>query len=372
LVPAFVALTLTGAFSEIAFEPSRLDFGTPQLGSAARLQVRLANQGATDFHGASIVVEGTDAKDFQVDAQPCATIAARETCTLWVDFRPQNVGVKHARLIVRANDGTEFSIDLQGAAWLVLPQPSPAKDLPPPPLPDKTPLPSGSSPPQAHTNFPPPVTPPAKPQTLPQMPSHASPPPPSPDDQLQHVVDELPLGNMVFNHPQEMRLGKQEYVYVRISQDLAHDLAQGLSTQGVTERDQIKVSTSMRVRLSGDPYFDVKGLTDKQQLVTKKDYTEWKFTVLPLKRGTWPLHLTITAVVRTPWGTEVFKDYPVKDEFVQVRVTAFGVVSSFIGGNWQWFLSAILIPLAVWIWRKRAELKKKTVAVATRSGSRRR
>ena len=103
--------------------------------------------------------------------------------------------------------------------------------------------------------------------------------------QIQQAVDALPLGEMVFHHLDVMQLRQQESAQVRISQDLQQDLVHGLSSQGVTERDQIKISTSMKVRLSGEPNFDVKPLNDEEQLVTKSGYTEWLFTVLPLKKG---------------------------------------------------------------------------------------
>jgi hypothetical protein len=184
--------------------------------------------------------------------------------------------------------------------------------------------------------------------------------------QIQQAVDALPLGEMVFHHLDVMQLRQQESAQVRISQDLQQDLVHGLSSQGVTERDQIKISTSMKVRLSGEPNFDVKPLNDEEQLVTKSGYTEWLFTVLPLKKGKWPLHVVITAVVRTPGGAEKYKDYPVKDELVEVRVTTFGAVKYFVEDNWQWILTAILIPIAVWTWKWRIGARGKKLA-ATRS-----
>src|SRR5262249_50855460 len=179
------------------------------------------------------------------------------------------------------------------------------------------------------------------------------------DDQLQQVLDNLPSGQVVFHHPNEMQLRKQEGVQVRISQDLQRDLTRGLSQRGTIERDLIKTSTSIKVRLSGDPYFDIKGLNDEEQLVTEKGYTEWSFTVLPLKKGHWPLHLLITAIIRTPFGTEKVKDYPVKDEIVEVQVTAFNAALLFVGDNWQWLATAVVIPLGIWLWKQRTGTKKR-------------
>src|SRR5205085_5435604 len=114
----------------------------------------------------------------------------------------------------------------------------------------------------------------------------------------------------------------------------------------------------MKVTLSGEPYFQVIALDAEEQLVTKKDFSEWKFTVIPKKRGKWPLHLRVSAVFHMPWGN-ASKDYLVKDELIQVRVTLFGAIGSFIFDNWQWIVSAIIFPLLIWAERKLRALKHK-------------
>jgi hypothetical protein len=63
-------------------------------------------------------------------------------------------------------------------------------------------------------------------------------------------------------------------------------------------------------------------------------------------------------------GTEKFKDYPVKDEFVQVQVTAFNAIWFSVGDNWQWLATAIVIPLAIWLWKRRANFRKRKLAAS--------
>lgn len=182
-----------------------------------------------------------------------------------------------------------------------------------------------------------------------------------PDDatELQRALDSLPLGQVIFHYPNQMEIRKAETAQVRISGNLTDDIAKGLSSQGVVERDQIRISTFMKVSLSGYPYFDVKAINDdEKQPIAKDEFTEWSFTVLPLKPGRWPLHLVITAVVRTPSGAEAYRDYPVKDEFVTVHVTTLGAIESFIFDNWQWLWTTILIPLTGWFWGRRRKAKK--------------
>ena len=192
-------------------------------------------------------------------------------------------------------------------------------------------------------------------------------PPPDPDQVLQNAVDSLPVGKVLFNHPSEMRMGEAKEVQVRITRDVAADISTGLTTPGtatkdqITEQQQIKVSTSMKVQLHGEPYFDVKSLTDEEQLISKTGFTEWKFTVIPLQGGKWPLHLTVTAVVHAA-DREKVKNLEVLDEQVTVQVSTLEVVQAFIGNNWQWLIGTIFIPVGAWLLPKFRKKKSRAQA----------
>jgi len=197
-----------------------------------------------------------------------------------------------------------------------------------------------------------PVPPPAPPPRL-------KPPRQSDSEKLQAAIDALPIGQVLFNHPNEMEVKNPETVRVRIAQSLLEDLSHDLKAGGTTERNQIPVSASMLVQVYGVPYFDVKALSEQEQLITQKGFSEWSFTVTPLKRGTWPLHLVVSAVIHTPWGSDKFKTYPVKDEVIHVKVTLLGAVGDFLADNWQWLWTTILIPVALWGWGKVRRQKQK-------------
>lgn len=190
---------------------------------------------------------------------------------------------------------------------------------------------------------------------------------PDPDQVLQNAVDSLPVGKVLFNHPTEMKMGEAREVQVRISRDVAADLSSGLTPSGtaakdqIMEQQQIKVSTSMKVQVHGEPYFDVKPLTDEEQLIDKSGFTEWKFTVIPLQGGKWPLHLTVTAVVHAA-DREKVKNLEVLDEQVTVQVSTLEVVESFIGNNWQWLIGTIIVPIGAWLLPKLRKKKSRAQA----------
>ena len=171
LVSGVVAITLAWVFSAIGLGPSQLQFGAVQIGSGSSLPVKLTNRGMTEFHAASVALEGEDAKDFDVDTKRCNTVAVGESCALWVEFQPRKPGPKHARLVVRTNDDKEFSSEFTGEATQgkVSPPPpvrghedaSPLAPVPPPTGPrDETPTPT--QPPALSTS---PVPSPEQPQT---------------------------------------------------------------------------------------------------------------------------------------------------------------------------------------------------------------
>jgi hypothetical protein len=180
-----------------------------------------------------------------------------------------------------------------------------------------------------------------------------------PDTLLEQAADNLPTGQVAVNHPEQMKVSHADTVRVRISRDQAVDLSKGLPAEGhATEHDPIAISTSMKVQLFGEPDFDIKPLDDTEQLITNKGFTEWSFTVVPLRSGKLPLHVRITAIVRAA-GIEKTKDFPVKDEFIQVRVSPMAAVGTFVSKNWQWLWSTILVPIALWLWNRQRKNKDK-------------
>jgi hypothetical protein len=178
------------------------------------------------------------------------------------------------------------------------------------------------------------------------------------------MIENLPEAQTVLQHPDPMQVQRADKVTVRVSRSLTTDLttpATQLRGQQklITEHDTIQVTPSLRVRLSGDPYFKVDNISDEEQLVGK-DTTEWSFNVVPQKAGTWPLHLLITRVFRTSSGEEKVKDYPAKDEYVKVSVLPPPtVLANFVGKNWQWLWTTVVVPLGLFLWNHRRKKNKK-------------
>jgi hypothetical protein len=175
----------------------------------------------------------------------------------------------------------------------------------------------------------------------------------STSEQIQQILDSLPQGQMVFNPPPQMFVGKQERLEVRISQDLKQELTKGLAGTGVPQTELIKVSQSMKVTLSGKPYFSIEPLNDEEQLIAAKEFTQWSWDVTPLEAGNRPLHLSVRAVIRVPGGGEKARDYPVEDRYIVVKITPMIWLQRFLQNYWQWIIGTLLLPALGWLIKKK-------------------
>ncbi len=113
---------------------------------------------------------------------------------------------------------------------------------------------------------------------------------------------------------------------------------------------RIRVSDRMEARLSG-PDFVITAVTPEVQAVTRTDVTEWKWEVKPLTKGRQHLHLTVSVLINVD-GASTLRTIRTFDKQIEVEVTWYQNVSSFLEGNWQWFWATILVPVAGLLWRK--------------------
>jgi hypothetical protein len=110
----------------------------------------------------------------------------------------------------------------------------------------------------------------------------------------------------------------------------------------------------MRATLAGQK-FDITAISPSQQAISSKEPTEWQWEVTADDTGTYPLYLTLTAVidingVQSPRQIESF------ERTIDVRVvpvTLTRKVLDFAGRNWQWLWTAILIPVVGLLFRRR-------------------
>lgn len=163
---------------------------------------------------------------------------------------------------------------------------------------------------------------------------------------LTEEFKRLPIGTIVFNPPETMKVGNADRIEARISRDSNADLITSLKGRGVPRTEELKISELMKVRLSGD-HFQIASLNEDDQIVDPSNFTEWAWNVTPKKRGKQVLHLHVTLRIRLPFGEEK-KDHPVLDREIVVSVNPVYSMKSFVATYWKWIVTALLLPLLGW------------------------
>jgi len=105
-------VTLKGVGQSIALNPTALDFGSVAVGTTSDLQtISISNVGTTSVTFIGMTLSGGAAADYIVAANTCgATIAAGDTCSVSIAFRPSKKGKRAAKFNVKNNGGGTPSV----------------------------------------------------------------------------------------------------------------------------------------------------------------------------------------------------------------------------------------------------------------------
>ncbi len=179
-------------------------------------------------------------------------------------------------------------------------------------------------------------------------------------DPFEAEVQKLLDRAIAFNPPSEMRQGATEIISARIAfQEIPKEvLIEGLPGRGQPQVERIKVSSVMKVTLIGDhAAFAIQNLNNEEQAVAGKEFAQWEWRVTPLVSGNQELVLRASAVISTPNRPEKNVDIPVLHKTIKVRVDPFYASRRFISNNWQWLWTALVVPIALAVWRLRKRKK---------------
>jgi hypothetical protein len=157
-------------------------------------------------------------------------------------------------------------------------------------------------------------------------------------------------GAILWNMPERMRVSLRERVEVRIGDtDLAEDqLREGLRGRGVPQIDRLEITPLMRVQLvASENDFLVKSLSTMDHLIRHDNAAKWDFDVVPIRSGSRVLRVLVSMRVKVESNEEIV-DLPSYEREVHVAVAPLHSTGAFIGRNWQWIATAIVVPLAAW------------------------
>ncbi len=128
------------------------------------------------------------------------------------------------------------------------------------------------------------------------------------------------------------------------------ELKQAIGEPGPVETAQIKISDYMEASLTG-PGFEITPVTPARQLVSQTEDTVWKWDVKAVREGKQRLNLTLNVIIDTG-GKERLRALRTFSKDIEIDVAFSYRVKLFVEDNWQWLWAAIVVPLAVWCWRR--------------------
>jgi hypothetical protein len=191
---------------------------------------------------------------------------------------------------------------------------------------------------------------------------------PSPQlSSLDAALDKLVSGNIAFNTPDRIPLGKSQIIEAKLSTNMPPTvLLDQLNEAGAKVSASIKVADRMVARLDGGGAFDVSPSGPQQQFISKEQVTTWTWLVTPKQPGTQFLILSFDAVL-TVDGKDGTRNINTFKRKIEIDVPWPGTLSEWFAflKNWfeniSWLWLTILVPAGLWLWnqlRKKPSQKK--------------
>ena len=166
------------------------------------------------------------------------------------------------------------------------------------------------------------------------------------------------MEGLLFNTSKQMIVGNTERVEVRVASSFRGDLTVGLVGRGPAQQSPMKVGEFMTVQLTALKLaFMIEPESPEKQAVPDTGFAEWDYRVTPLKSGEQELDLGVGVRIKLQ-GSEEIRFYPVLQRQVHVHVNLPFSISEFLLSYWQWLATAVLIPIAAYLWRARSEKAK--------------
>lgn len=158
---------------------------------------------------------------------------------------------------------------------------------------------------------------------------------------------DLPVGGVLYNPPQEMDMGIEEIIEVRVTNKLTEHFKKELKGKGEPQIENIKVSPKMKAQLDGDNAFDIKKRFDDPTMAIVGDYTQWEWDVTPLKSGIQKLKLYLTGIIEIEGRSDRAVSYPALVREIKIKVNYKYKTKKFCEKHWKFVIGTIISVLAL-------------------------
>jgi hypothetical protein len=171
---------------------------------------------------------------------------------------------------------------------------------------------------------------------------------------IDDVLGQLRQGNMAFKVEPEMFIDQQSEATLVIDTTVTQQELEALIGPGAVG-STLLVSKVIVTKLIA-PSFEVTNVTPERQALIDGSPTKWQWLLKPLEEGRHKVKLSVTAVLKVD-GQSVERFIVTFERDIFVHVTMENRVSKFWHSNWQWVISTLLLPLAIWFWHRRRKAK---------------
>lgn len=164
-------------------------------------------------------------------------------------------------------------------------------------------------------------------------------------------------GHVAYKIPTEMSVRSTYQIIVRISKSTLNIYE---NIDGDVKSSSIPISETMEVKVidpspSDNKMFEIIPNNTPIQLVENNDeVTQWTFDVTPLRAGTSKLKVVIS-IIRNGLVREI-----VYEDSVTVKADITKTIPFFIATYWQWLITTLIIPIVIWLYKRKKDKKKRT------------
>jgi hypothetical protein len=168
----------------------------------------------------------------------------------------------------------------------------------------------------------------------------------------EDLFDQFKPGKVVFNVPKTMELDEKRGIQLLLSlKETFPELKKKIEEAGEIQQQQIRVSQIMTASLKGSG-FKIEVISPALQLINIEGTTEWRWEITAIEPGVQKLYLSMDAIFNHN-GKDLPYTVETLSEEIEIIVTWQQKVSAFVGENWKWLWTTILVPFLGWIWERR-------------------
>ena len=178
------------------------------------------------------------------------------------------------------------------------------------------------------------------------------------EEKVEYVPEFTPedagYGNIYYVMEDTMVIGKTTIVNMTISESVGKDIIIAeveTFTEENTNTETIRIAPMMRAKLI-DPTnenFTIVPISPEEQMIENNEFTKWEWNVIALKEGN-KLKLTVDIIYDgMSKNVEVYEDFI----YVYSDKNWWNNFIDFMNENWKWFLSTLIIPFLIYIYKIR-------------------